>query len=186
MNPKDVDPTLSLPWAIICRATVPAIFYFPLAPQRARFVHPFRVTSHQTMTGNYVDDFSGDGSVKSHVDLQGTFGFAPKAGGAIGFPTPGSVTLKQLEVILETFADLDRQTKKDRGAVQEFVCLPRQYFWRIVIHEFQIMAAADDPLLWKYRLSFERLEDYLSPVSLANKVGGALGDLGGALGGLVG
>lgn len=184
MDPKQVDPTLSLPWAIICRATIPAVFYFPLAPQRAQFTFPFRVATHQTMTGNYVDDFSGDGSVMAHADIRGTFGFNAKAGGAIGFATPGSVTLKQLEVILETFAALDRQTKKDRNAVQEFICLPRQYFWRVVIKDFTVSGSVQDPLLWNYRLSLERLEDYLSPVGLANKIGGAISGVGDALGSL--
>ena len=180
------DPTLSLPWAIIHRATVPAVFYFPLAPQRATLTFPARGTVHQTMTGNYLDEFSGDGSVLAHVELRGTFGYNKKAGGAIGFATPGSVTLKQFELLFETFNALDRQLKRDLGAVQEYVCLPRQHLWRIWIKSFGYHASAQDPLLWYYQLSFLRLEDYLSPVGLAKKIGGAASAIGDGIGSILG
>jgi hypothetical protein len=179
-----VDPLLNQPFLIIHRVSVvPIVFYFPLAPQHVDVEHPARVAIHQTIGDNYVDDFSGARSVLSKVELGGTFGFDKRAGGAFGVPLPGSAHLRIFEGIYETFNGLDRSIKSRLGAAQEYVGLSRLHFWRIVIEDLQYRADKTNPLLWFYKLRFRRVQDYLSPVGLANQVADGLPALG-SLGGL--
>lgn len=161
---KLTDPTLDLPFAIVQRVgPVPGVFKFPLAPQRVRVSLPARNAIHQTLTSNYLDDFSGPRAVLAHVQLQGTFGYHPTVG-AIGLAVHGSIHLKVFEVIFETFNALDRQLKKNFGAAQEYLGLSRAHAWRIAIKEFSYEIRHDNPLLYFYSIQFDRLEDYLSPV----------------------
>jgi len=162
---KLTDPTLNLPFVIIHRVgPVPAVFVFPLLPQRARWTFPARGQIHQTMTSNYLDDFSGPRAVLAQLHLQGTFGYDPRAGGVFGVALHGSVHLKALEMIFETFNALDRQLKKDAGAVQEFLGIGRLHAWRVWIKEFSYEMRSTEPLIFYYQLALVRLQDYLSPV----------------------
>ena len=183
------DPTLSLPFAIIHRiGPAPIVFPFPINPQRARWGFPPRNAVHQTLHGAYVDDLSGRDSVLAQVTLEGTFGYT-STGSLLGLSLPpGSVTLKVLETIYETFHALDRQTKRTLGATQEYIGLSRLHYWEIAIRDFSYTTSARDPLLLYYTLSFIRIRDYLSPAgpSLPTGVPGVSQGLGGALGGLLG
>ena len=186
---KFSDPTISLPFAIIHRfGPAPIVFKLPLNPQRARWSFPPRIAVQQTLQRNYVDDLSGQDSVLAQVTLEGTFGYAP-SGATLGLTLgPGSVSLKVLETIYETFHALDRQRKRDMGATQEYVGLSRLHYWEIAIRDFTYNMASRDPLLFYYTLSFVRLRDYLSPAgpSLPTSVPGVSQGLGDALGGVTG
>ena len=158
------DPTLKMPFVIIHRAGLVGIpFVFPLAPEEASHDFPSRVAVHQTIEGNFLDDFSGPNAVLARVTLRGTFGYQSRVGG-VGPPLPGSLHLRSLEALYETFNALDRSLKTKIGAVQEYVNLGRLYLWRIVIDRFAHRINSQRPLLFSYELVFRRLEDYLSPV----------------------
>lgn len=182
------DPTLDLPFAIIHRfGPAPIVFPFPLNPQRCRWSYPPRLTVHQALERNFVDDLSGKDSVAAQVTLSGTFGYKGRSVFGVTLP-PGSVALKVLETTYETFHALDRQTKRDLGATQEYVGLGRLHYWEIAIRDFQYTMAARDPLLFYYELTLVRLRDYLSPAgpSLPTSVPGVSQGVGDALGGLLG
>lgn len=178
------DPTLALPWTIIHRVgPVPAVFVFPLAPQRNSVDFPARVRVTPTLNGAYVDDFSGKHSVIANVELTGTFGYDKRIGG-IGVPLPGSLHLLAFEKIYEVFNALDRALKQRVVAVQEYINLSRFYFWRIAITRLRYEQRSTEPLLFFYTLQFKRLEDYLSPVgpSLPPGIGGLVSGAGSAIG----
>lgn len=185
MADLSADPTMHGPYIFIQRVgPVPTAFILPVRPQHVQIDEPARIAIHQTVSGNYVDDFSGPTSVLAKVELRGTFGFDKKFGG-IGIIAPGSVHLLAFEKLYETFNALSRSLKARLGAVQEFVCIPRLYFWRIVIEHFRIQADARDPVLWHWSTRFTRVQDYLSPT--APSLPPALGlPSGASLGGLFG
>lgn len=185
---KATDPTISLPFAIVHRiGPAPIVFKLPLNPQRVRWSFPARNAVHQTLQRNYVDDLSGRDSVLAQVTMQGTFGYTGGSFFGLTLP-PGSVTLKLLEGIYETFNALDRQLKRQLGATQEFIALSRAHYWQIAIKDFSYDMSNRDPLLYYYTLTFVRLADYLSPAgpSLPTAVPGVSQSFGSALGGLVG
>lgn len=183
---KLTDPTLSLPFILINRlGLIPAIFVFPLKPQRARWTFPARGQVQQTMTANFLDDFSGPRAVLAQLHLQGTFGYDPRVGGAFGVAVHGSVHLKALEEIFEVFNALDRQLKKDGGAVQEYLGIARLHAWRVWVKELSYEIRSTDPLLYYYSLTLLRLKDYLSPVGPSLPPGlPSLSSIGSTLGGL--
>ena len=182
---EQTDPTLKGPFAIIHRGGgVPIVFLFPLAPQRVEVDFPARGAIHQTLDDNFLDDFSGVRAVLARVTLRGTFGYSSRWGG-IGLPLPGSMHLLAFEKIFETFNALSRQLKQRLHARQEFLALSRLYFWRVWIDRLRYSIQSRDPLLYYYDLSFYRLQDYLSPVTLATEGAAALPQsTGSALGGL--
>ena len=181
MGDLSADPTLGLPFSIIHRAgPIPAIFLFPIAPQRQRVEFPARGAISQTLTSNFLDDFSGERAVLASVSLRGTFGFNAQGGG-IGIPMAGSLHLKTLETIFETFNALSRQLKRDIGATQEYLGLARLHAWRIWIDKFAYDIASTDPLLYYYDIHFYRLQDYLSPVGLAGAAVGAANAIAGGI-----
>lgn len=182
------DPTLTLPFALIFRiGPAPIVFPLPLLPQRASWDFPSRVSVQQTLGRNYVDRFSGKDSVLAQVTLQGTFGYHQGSFLGLALP-PGSMTLKALETLFETFETLDRQVAKTLGATQEYVGLSRAHFWQIAITRFRYEMSEQNPLLYFYSLSFVRVLDYLSPAgpSLPTGTPGVSQGLGSALGNLVG
>lgn len=157
------DPTLKGPFAIVHRGGgIPVVFYFPLAPQFAQVTHPSRGMIHQSLDSNFLDLFPGKRATLSRVQLRGTFGYHRRIGG-IGLPLHGSLHLRSIEAIYETFNALDRRLHQRGNIVQEFINLARGYFWQVWIESFSYRIQSTDPLLYYYDLSMARLVDYLSP-----------------------
>ncbi len=162
---KLTDRSLELPWIIIHRmGPVPIPFVFPLAPQRIHWSFPSRTNIDQTLLDNVVNDFSGPRSILAAVQMQGTFGYDPVRGGAFGLSAHGSVHLKALETIYETFNALDRQLKRDKGASQELAILSRLQLWQVLIKNLEYDMRSESPLIYAYSLTIVRVQDYLSPV----------------------
>lgn len=156
------DKSLDGPFAIIHNMETATVFVFPIAPQQIKVSLPARGAVRQTLSDNFLDDFSGRRAVLADISLRGTFGYHPKFGG-IGRNAFGSSHLKTLELIYERYNALSRQVKRDMGATQQFQSLSRLYFWRVWIKDLQITQDSNSPLLWDYSISMVRLEDLLSP-----------------------
>jgi len=168
------DPTLKGPFGFIFRgAGVPIFYYLPLAPQHFAVSLPARGQIHQTLESNFLDDFSGPRAVLAHVTIRGTFGYDVKGGG-IGVPMPGSLHLRTLELLYETFNAMGRQLKAKIRATTEFVALSRLFFWQVWIDRFDYRITNQDPLLYYYEISMRRLQDYLSPAAIAQQGASAL------------
>lgn len=160
------DDSLKGPFILIHRGGLAvAAFLFPMAPQSVRIEHAARGQIHQTLTGHYLEEFSGPNSVLTSVSLRGTFGYRKTAGGALGIKVPGSVHSIALEKSWEAYNALSRQLKRDVLAVQEYIQVPRLYFWRVWVDKLAIFQDKENPLLYFYDLHMWRLQDYLSPVA---------------------
>ena len=189
---RETDPSLTLPFTILHRfGPAPIPFVFPLLPRRVRWRFPAPVSIQRTASRPYLNDFSGQDQVAAGVTITGTFGYMPSVG-LVGFsiPVPGSLSLKVIENMYETFNGLDRQLKKDVGAVQELIVPSRLHYWRVSIRDLSYEISADNPLLYIYTMVIDRLQDYLSPVGpqLPTAVPGVtqgIGNLGSSLGGLL-
>lgn len=156
---------LAGPFVFIVRGFgVPLVFKFPLAPQELRVFDLARGQIHQTVSDNFLDDFSGARAVLTRVQMRGTFGYSARTGGLYGATKmSGAAHLRAFEAIFETFNALSRQLKNTAGMVHEYVNPGRLYFWRIWMERFEYQQNSRDPMLVHYNIAFSRLQDYLSP-----------------------